>query len=255
MSDLPNHSIAQARAWLNAVRTTVRWAAGFSISLLVAWAITAVATESTYSKIWNDSLGQNVPIPGTSYNNREEAWATTQFGELGLVGINVLHPTPTSKIIIWGDSFVASFEVDDKDKMHTHLQHLLDEVTPGKYQALINGRRGQSFADYIFQVPAYEKAITPISLHVIHLFTLEDMYPDLENRFSLFLSKPEFHFVRYDNEFREIEEPIEYSPTKDLAYRLRLQFFIRMKKRGGANRKAGRDEILARTSINKGEQF
>ena len=76
--------------------TLLRWATGFGLSLLVIWAITAVGTESLYSRSWSASLERNTPLEGSSFNNRYEAWGTTHFGALGMPGIapKGLAPSP-----------------------------------------------------------------------------------------------------------------------------------------------------------------
>jgi hypothetical protein len=212
------------------VLTVLTWVAGFAISILAIWGITAFATENFYPMVWSEELQRNIPTPGWSFHNRNEAWAETQFGELGLKGTpNVAEPS-VPKIFLWGDSFVEAAQVPDHDKMHRHLNRLLPNGSDQEVQVIPLGHRFQSFADYVLQIPAYEKEIAPCMLHIIHLATLEDTYPDDNFRISLFLSEPNFHFVKYDNEFREIESPIYESKLKSQVYRLRLQFFLRTKK-------------------------
>lgn len=214
------------------LQASLRWFLGFIMSLFVIWAITAVGTENINPKVWSEQLHRNVPVQGWISHNRDEAWAKTEFGELGLRGTPTVAPPSVPKIFLWGDSFVEAAQVEDHYKMHRQLNELLATHGDRKIQVIPVGHRFQSFADYVFQIKPYEESISPCALHVIHLHSLEDVLPDRDQdaRISLFLSRPDFHFVKYDNEFREIESPIHESPLKTLAYRLKLQFFLRTKK-------------------------
>lgn len=211
----------------------LKWIAGFGLSLLAIWGITAVFTENFYPKVWAEQLGRNVSAPGWSFNNRSEAWARNDFGKLGLVGVADISTVSAPKVLIWGDSFVEAFQVPDSQKMHSQLTGMLSGDPAPQFQAVGVGRRFQSFADYPFQIPKYERAIADCRLHVIHLFTLEDVYPDRNpaDRISLFLTEPELHFEPYDNEYREIEAPVASNQLKDLVFKSRLQFFLRTKKK------------------------
>ena len=213
-------------------QTALRWFFGFSLSLFAIWAITAVGTENINPKVWSEQLQRNVPAPGWASHNRDEAWAKTKFGELGLRGTPTVAPPSVPKIFLWGDSFVEAAQVDDRQKMHRQLNDLLATSGEREMQVIPLGHRFQSFADYVLQINLYETSISPCALHVIHIHSLEDTLPDRDQdaRISLFLSKPNFHFVKYDNEFREVESPVHESPLKSLAYRLKLQFFLRTKK-------------------------
>jgi hypothetical protein len=234
MIESPDHTEAdKAAPWPMILGTLLRWAFGFTLSLLAIWAITAVGTENLYPKVWSKQLHRNVAAPGWSFHNRNEAWAETKFGELGLRGTYTVAAPSVPKIFLWGDSFVEAAQVDDREKMHRQLNELLANDPEREVQVIPLGHRFQSFADYVLQMPLHEKEISPCALHVIHLQSLDDVFPDRNEdaRISLFLSKPDFHFVKYDNEFREVESPVQESALKSLSYRLGLHFFLRTKKR------------------------
>ncbi len=219
---------------MNSYRLHLKWLVGFFLSIVAIWIFTAIFTENHYSRVWSETLQRNVPASGRTFSGRKEGWATTRFGELGIAGTPDVHAIEDPKVLIWGDSYVAAAEVSDQSKMHRALTGMMqaDQRLPPTAAVGI-GKRFRSVADYVFLIPLYESEIKDCRLHVVHVHSLEDFYPDRNpaHRNSLFLSEPNFHFERYDNEFRELEAPVNNSKVKDLFLRGRLHFFAKMKKR------------------------
>lgn len=210
---------------------TFRWLVGFGFSLMAIWAVTAWFSENYYPREWNSQLKRNVAVSGSTFQQRSEGWATTRFGELGLVGQDGPLEAETPKVLIWGDSFVEAFHVDDDDKMHRQWESMAPEVGFEGMQCVAVGHRWWSVADYLFLMPRMESAVENARLHVVHLHTLQDILPDRYrgDRMSLFLSEPELHFEEYANEYQVPEPPAEESLLSRSLFAAKAHFFLRMK--------------------------
>jgi hypothetical protein len=213
------------------MRIVLKWLAGGFLSIGVIWMVTAVFSDSVPLEEWSGALGRNTLAPGTTYQERREGWATNHIGEHGLIASRPEDLAATEKIVIWGDSFVEAFHVEDSAKMHRRLTDLLRKEPGGKGAALAVGERFCSIADYRFRIPDYEAVLKDVKLHVIHLYSLEDTFPDQYpgGRISLFLTEPNLHFEKYDNEFREIEAPVSPGRARVLIHQYHLQFFSRLR--------------------------
>jgi len=213
------------------MRILVKWLAGGTISLVAVWVVTAVFSDSIPLEEWSPTVKRNILSPGTTYQERREGWATNHVGGFGLIASRPEDLAASAKILIWGDSFVEAFHVEDSAKMHRCLTDRLHDPPGDEGAALAIGERFCSIADYRFRIPDYEAALKDVKLHVIHLYSLEDTFPDQYpgGRISLFLSEPELHFEKYDNEFREIEEPVSPGRARRLIHQYHLQFFSRLR--------------------------
>jgi hypothetical protein len=100
-------------------------------------------------------------------------------------------------VVFWGDSYVEAYQVADTRKMAGALTTLCRSRPGG--QALTAGsagRSGQSLADYILQIPAYERAAGVPRLHVVILADIEDLLPDQGSaHHARFLSQPDFRLA------------------------------------------------------------
>lgn len=208
-----------------------KWALGFTASIFITWAVTAVFSSNIVPEEWSPELERNVRASGWTISERNEGWASSSVHDLGLIGVSDPGIRTKPKVVIWGDSFVDAIQVDDPDKMHLQLSNLLDPK--GGVTAVAVGEPWWSFADYVFRIPTYETVLKNTRLHVIHLYSLEDTFPDQYPgaRVSLFLSEPELHLEKYDNEWHELEAPRIPSRISDTAYRLRLHFFLHFRSR------------------------
>lgn len=209
----------------------LKWMSGGAISIGLVWLLTAVFTGNIHIKIWSPSLQRNILSPGSLILEREEGWATSVVGGHGIIGASQADLEAPSKILIWGDSFVEAFHVDDSAKMQKQLDGILHQRGEEGTATLAIGEHFASIADYRFRIPDYEKVLGKPNLHVIHIYSLDDTFPDQYpgGRRSLFLSEPELRLEKYDNEFREIEEPEVPGRARLLIERYRLQFFSRLR--------------------------
>jgi hypothetical protein len=218
---------------MNPARLTLKWMAGGAISIVLIWAVTAIFTGNIPIEEWSEPLKRNILSPGSEVRERREGWATSHVGILGLIGSSAEDLAASPKILIWGDSFVEAFHVEDGAKMHRRLTGLLQADPETKGGSIAIGERFCSIADYCFRIPDYERALGDVKLHVIHLYSMEDTFPDqyAGGRISLFLSEPNFHLEKYDNEFREMERPFEPGRGRRIIDRYHLQFFSHLRTR------------------------
>jgi len=209
----------------------LKWSAGFSLSVLLIWSVTAVFTENAVPEVWSDQLKRNVPSKDWTKSSRREGWGKSHIGDLGLIGTSLPDISEKPKLLIWGDSFVEAYHVSDPEKMHRQFNALHGTEAEGPLSAVSIGESWWSVADYLFRIPDYETALDDVRLHVIHLYTLEDVFPDQYSgaRVSLFLSEPNLHFEKYDNEGHEIESPELSGGVESLLLQLRLQFFLHLR--------------------------
>jgi hypothetical protein len=216
-----------------AKRIIGKWLAGGVLSLLAIWAVTAVCTPNIVPERWSEPFQRNVPAEGWSFSHRAESWATTHFGPEGFRNLTDLKVFEGPSAFIWGDSFVEAFQVNDVDKMEAQLNELLGKSGGQEPTFHAVGHSWWSFADYYFRLPLYERIAKDCRLHVIHLFTLQDVLPDQDPRgcISLFNSEPEYHFEEFSAENRGGAIKPEPDDLKESIYRMRLHFFLELKSR------------------------
>lgn len=209
-----------------------KWIAGGALSVLAIWAVTAICQPNIVPERWDEALQRNLPLSGWKYRYRNESWAVTEYGAHGFHRHSDLSSTDTPPILIWGDSFVEALQVQNSDKMDAVLESLLStdgNLTP--VGAVGNEKWG--IGDYYFHIQKYEKLTGSSRCHFIHLFTLEDLYPDRNPawRASLFLSSPSFHFVYRDSLGDENPRHRENKPLAEIIFAMHPQFFLKMKTR------------------------
>lgn len=208
-----------------------KWIAVGALSVLAIWAVTAICQPNIVPERWSEPFQRNVPAEGWSFSHRAENWATTHFGPEGFRGMKDLQGLQGPSAIIWGDSFVEAYQVNDADKMDARLNARLRADGDSLTVAAV-GHSFWSLADYYFLMPRYEAFVPDCRLHVIHLFTLQDLLPDQDarHRISLFQSQPTFHFEEYGLEDRGTAAKAGPQALKEAIYGARLQFFLKLKK-------------------------
>lgn len=213
-----------------------KWIAGGAVSVLAIWAVTAICQPNIVPERWSEPFQRNVPAEGWSFSHRAENWATTHFGPEGFRGMKDLQGLQGPSAIIWGDSFVEAYQVDDADKMDARLNALLLNTEGENLTVASVGHSWWSVADYYFLIPRYEAFLPDCRLHVIHLFTLQDLLPDQDPRgcMSLFLSNPTFHFEEFGAENRGLPIRVEQSKVKEIVYGAKLHFLLELRNKVAA---------------------
>jgi len=162
------------------------WLAG-----LFLWGLGALVCNTRIERIWSPRLERMVTAPDQTIRWRSEGWANTHVGKEGIVEIIDEAAFGKPSILLWGDSYVEALQVADEDKMAQVATRMLRE---NGSDARIFGiaSSGQMIADYILEMPAYERLFSDIETHVIFLAGVEDMLPDqaTQDR-ARFVSRPE----------------------------------------------------------------
>ncbi len=207
-----------------------KWVAGFGISVLAIWAITAVCHSNYIPEVWEPEVDRNVPLAGWKFRYRYESWATTKLGRYGIPAVEDLSRAPGDTILVWGDSFAEAHQVPDEVKFSRQLTRLWNENHQDKLTVAPVGRSSWSVADSYFFMSKYEEVAKDCRLHVFLLYRFEDTLPDRDPtlRVSLFLSEPEFHFERYDEESMIRYPPEEYDWKKAAVFKMNVQFFLKL---------------------------
>lgn len=204
---------------------------GGAVSTFVIWAATAVFSRNVPVKQWSEPLQRNIYASDSPFRERTEGWATSHVGRYGIIAARSEDFEAPSSVIIWGDSFVQGLHVDDNHKMQRQLTEILKATGEPAIAALAVGEHFASLPDYCFRIPDYEAMLKDVRLHIVHMFSLDDTYPDLYEgrRRSQFYSHPQFRIEKFDNEFGEIEAPFYATPTQSLVSELDLEFFDRLR--------------------------
>ncbi len=150
------------------------WLIGFCLATLLMIGLSRPFVESIVPWCYEPAIETFVPEAGYVHRFRQEGWANTEFGLYGVPAIADLKEIIGPATLIWGDSQVEAFQVDDKDKMAQQLSSLSQGQTVG----VGIGRGGRQLGDYLRMMPMYEQ-LCDTELHVIVVPDLRDVYPDI----------------------------------------------------------------------------
>lgn len=150
------------------------WLTGFCLATLLMTGLGRPFVESIVPWRYEPAIETFVPEAGYVHRFRQEGWANTEFGLYGIPAIADLKKVIGPATLIWGDSQVEAFQVDDKDKMAQQLSRLSQGQTTG----VGIGRGGRQLGDYLRMMPMYEQ-LCDTELHVIVVPNLRDVYPDI----------------------------------------------------------------------------
>lgn len=173
-----------------------RWIIGTGLGFLLALLIGGHFLDSYPPWEWSEELGKDIYPQGSVVHWRTEGWATTRFGKWGISGIADVDLIEDHRVLIWGDSFVEAFQVNDAEKMPQVVTRKLMESGIISTRAMGIGVSGASSADYYFSMKPYERVCGPVMAHVFIVSDLEDYLPDEPSqRLARFISQPEFELV------------------------------------------------------------
>ncbi|MBI4850173.1 MAG: hypothetical protein HY808_16625 [Nitrospirae bacterium] len=159
-------------------KPTINIAISIFISLLFIWGFCYFLCDSLISYEFDETLDKQIHKPGLIYKHRSEGWGTTYIGEHGIIGVKDITKDPRKKVVIWGDSHVEAFQVDDDKKLPQVISSLQGEKADNALMAFGVGMSGDSVADYYFDIPKYEKLAPPIIAHFIIISSIDDILPD-----------------------------------------------------------------------------
>jgi hypothetical protein len=149
------------------------WPAGFLLASLLMIGLSRPFVESIMPWIWEPAVETFVPEAGHVHRYRQEGWADTHFGRYGLPAVADLGAVAGPAALIWGDSQIEAFQVDDADKVAQQVTAL----TGGRTTGVGIGRGGRQIGDYLRLMPGYEHLCEP-ALHVVVIPNLRDAYPE-----------------------------------------------------------------------------
>lgn len=167
----------------------MKWIFNVLFSFLFIYLVSFFFYDSTGVWTWSPELEQYIHPDGYIHHMRSEGWGTTRFGKFGIAGIKDISEVEGNKIIIWGDSYVEAFQVNDSQKMPQLLTKLFKKKFFNNWIAVGIGQSGATIADYYFRIPKYEKIIGDIKAHIIIIGQPnEDIVPnDTNSKLSRFL--------------------------------------------------------------------
>jgi len=161
-------------------QATLRWGRGmasFAASFVFMWVVGYFFCNSVPSYEYDLALNKHVLAP-TTYKHRIEGRAITHIGLHGVHGVPDVSKINKPKAIVWGDSYVEAYQVDDAGKTPQMVNALLQARGQDYLFCFGVGTGGDSAADYCFDIPKYERLAGPVAAHFIVITTLDDLMPD-----------------------------------------------------------------------------
>lgn len=161
----------------NIAHQAIVWGGGFLVSCLFAWGLSAIFLDSVVPMVWDAALGRFISRPGVVERTRSEGWASTYWGEHGVVGIKDISRDVRSKVFIWGNSHVEALGVGDERKIAQQLTRMLQNEGMDMMGVGL-GFSGESVADMYSFMQAYERIASPVAGHVVVLLGMKYVLPD-----------------------------------------------------------------------------
>jgi lysophospholipase L1-like esterase len=166
------------QASFNALTSLRHVVLGAILSFLFIWVLSCVFVDSLVTIEYDKDLGFLVFSPNIKECHRSEGWAETTIGEHGLIGTQDVTDNNSSKIAIWGDSFVEAFQVNDNEKMGARVNASLRGLGFADLIAIQIGQSANTIADICYKLPRYEKIIPTLRAHYIVMGRLDRIFPE-----------------------------------------------------------------------------
>ena len=186
----------------------------FLLSILFIWIVGYFFCDSLLYSQHDHTLHKRIYAQDITYRQRSEGFASTHIGKFGINAIEDITALDSDKIVIWGDSYVEAFQVDDSRKMAQVATNILSQGGfPKEVTCFAVGMSGDSVADYYFDIPKYESLIKYIRAHVIVITDLKDILPDQSSDTlrGVFKSSPlRFEQHGWHPKFQKIKKALNY---------------------------------------------
>lgn len=127
-------------------RLLIQWVIGLLGSWLCVWIIGPRFVNSILVRVHDDELDTITLREGDLIRWRSEGWADTRIGPHGLPGW-----TPndaTTRMILWGDSQVEGFCVNDQEKLAAQCIQVANQKHQAAIDCLPMGRSGSDATDW-----------------------------------------------------------------------------------------------------------
>jgi hypothetical protein len=181
----------------NTFNALVHISSSLCVSIIFIWIIGYFFCDSLIYYEYCPELNKFIHAPFVTHKQRSEGIASTRKGQFGVNAINNITNDRRKKIIIWGDSFVESHQVNDEDKIPQVITKKLVEINTNSHinSSIMSfgvGMSGDSVADYYFDIPEYEALTQPVEAHFIIITNINDILPDQssDTKRGLFKSNP-----------------------------------------------------------------
>lgn len=194
-----------------------RWIIGFLVALALVAFAGGFFVDNYPARKWSDVVKRPIPPEGLIIQWRREGWGSTRFWRWGVSGVNEADVRAPRKVLIWGDSYVEAFQVDDEVKLPRQVTRELEQAGLGKIHAVGIGESSFSSADWFFGLPIYQKIFDPVCANVFIVTQLEDFYPDAPDAVARYVSSPALGFQLPE------APPSDSSRSLDFFYRWHLQ--------------------------------
>jgi lysophospholipase L1-like esterase len=195
-----------------------RWTIGFVVALAIVVLVSGYFMDNFPANTWSNEVAKKIPPEGAIIQWRREGWGSTHYWKWGITGVNDDVLRARQKVLIWGDSYVEAYQVDDAIKLPQQLTSRLADDGFDDIKAIGIGESSACAADWYFGMQLYQERLAPVCVNIIILSQIEDFYPDEADRVAQFVSNPELQFIP-----AEEKAPSRYSRSMDFYYRWRLQ--------------------------------
>lgn len=157
-------------------RVLARWVLAGPAGLLLVAAAGRLTHDSAEPTVWDERVGRMVTLPGLTHRHRSEGWAETRIGRHGVAAIEDLSRIRGEKVVLWGDSHVEGYQVDDEEKMAQRLTRLWRERHGGHLTGF--AVHGTNICELYWYAPAYEALAGDVRLHVLVIHHFDVLSPD-----------------------------------------------------------------------------
>jgi hypothetical protein len=164
----------------------------FVLSFLFIWTAGYFFKDSLQVWTYSDALGKYIFQPESRHVFRSEGNGESYYGHYGINGYKDISENSNQKMVIWGDSFVEAWQVDDSTKLWSVLNGLFVKEGFNSISAVSIGAGESSVADYAVGIRNYMKIISNIYTHFIVITDFKDTLPDRQkdNKKASFRSSP-----------------------------------------------------------------
>jgi hypothetical protein len=163
------------------MRLLIRWIIGIGIGTLIIAVTSPIFVRSYVPRQIN--RGHATLSAGVDYRWRSEGYATTQIGPLGMPGQTdwTARRAGQRRIVLWGDSQAEGVCVDDRDKIFSLTERLINGDQAGvtddqASEATIFPftQSGEDLADWLPQM-SWAEANVDVDIHVILMTEMPDL--------------------------------------------------------------------------------
>jgi hypothetical protein len=153
-----------------------RWIIGFVLATILMWAGSWFFLDSVPVNVWDPACGGYVLAEGHEHRVWGEGRAVTPYGKHGIACIPDVSRVDGPRVAIWGDSFVAAYQVPCGDKIAQQVT-LMSARAGLPVTGVAIAEPNRSANDYYVLLPDYERIVAPC-LHIICLASIGDVCPD-----------------------------------------------------------------------------